>query len=320
MEALRLSWPCSLLHSTGELFVRVNHLVRWWAADGIGGPRAGERVGCLAPNVHQVLETHFAVAAVRGVVVNLNTRLAPPEMAYVLQVPCEKACPRHARSIHRCSGMGHMAWGTQPDALREGGREGGRRGGVEALRSVHAERFNAPLPNPPTILRPLIAAPRLPIHHRPPQTSRPAWVVASRRHAALLCEALRLASLRLRGVLWIDDVGTAAAGRRRRQREPQAEVSVAAATARDFDAITVATATTATAFRPPPVEASAAYEMYFTSGTTGRPKGVVLSHQNVVLHALGCMLEHRIHGSDVWAHIAPMFHLVDARALCCSVC
>ena len=55
--------------------------------------------------------------------------------------------------------------------------------------------------------------------------------------------------------------------------------------------------------------------MYFTSGTTGRPKGVVLSHRNVVLHALGCMLEHRIHGADVWAHIAPIFHLVDAYGM-----
>eukprot|EP00466_Bigelowiella_natans_P005163 jgi/Bigna1/36846/e_gw1.16.19.1 len=55
--------------------------------------------------------------------------------------------------------------------------------------------------------------------------------------------------------------------------------------------------------------------MYYTSGTTGRPKGVVLSHKNVVLHALGCMVEHRIHSDDVWAHIAPMFHLVDAYGM-----
>lgn len=56
-------------------------------------------------------------------------------------------------------------------------------------------------------------------------------------------------------------------------------------------------------------------EMYYTSGTSGRPKGVVLSRRNVILHALGCMVEHRLHKDDVWLHAAPMFHLVDAYAI-----
>ncbi|KAJ8606085.1 hypothetical protein CTAYLR_005181 [Chrysophaeum taylorii] len=56
-------------------------------------------------------------------------------------------------------------------------------------------------------------------------------------------------------------------------------------------------------------------EMYYTSGTSGRPKGVVLSRRNVVLHALGCMVEHRLSPGDVWLHAAPMFHLVDAYAI-----
>ncbi|KAH8094033.1 ligase [Aureococcus anophagefferens] len=55
--------------------------------------------------------------------------------------------------------------------------------------------------------------------------------------------------------------------------------------------------------------------MYYTSGTSGRPKGVVLSRETVLLHALGCMVEHRIKRADVWLHCAPMFHLVDAYAI-----
>eukprot|EP00854_Cymbomonas_tetramitiformis_P000816 gene816-1294_t len=57
------------------------------------------------------------------------------------------------------------------------------------------------------------------------------------------------------------------------------------------------------------------FMMYFTSGTTGLPKGVVLSHQVVCGHALGAVVEHRISRHDVWLHVAPMFHLVDAFAI-----
>eukprot|EP00966_Prymnesium_polylepis_P063477 1472539-Prymnesium_polylepis.1 len=55
--------------------------------------------------------------------------------------------------------------------------------------------------------------------------------------------------------------------------------------------------------------AGMACEMYYTSGTSGRPKGVQLSHANVCVHAAQCVGEHRHHPNDVWGHFAPMFHL-----------
>ena len=58
-----------------------------------------------------------------------------------------------------------------------------------------------------------------------------------------------------------------------------------------------------------------ACEMYFTSGTSGRSKGVLLSHEIVHAHALHCIAEHRFTSADVWLHVAPMFHLVDAFAM-----
>jgi len=55
-------------------------------------------------------------------------------------------------------------------------------------------------------------------------------------------------------------------------------------------------------------------QIYYTSGTTGRPKGVMLSHRNVYTHALGTIAEIHLTDRDVWAHAAPLFHLADAWA------
>ncbi len=55
-------------------------------------------------------------------------------------------------------------------------------------------------------------------------------------------------------------------------------------------------------------------QIYYTSGTTGRPKGVMLSHKNVTTHALGTIAEIQLTDQDVWIHVAPLFHLADAWA------
>ncbi|GAX72979.1 hypothetical protein CEUSTIGMA_g431.t1, partial [Chlamydomonas eustigma] len=57
------------------------------------------------------------------------------------------------------------------------------------------------------------------------------------------------------------------------------------------------------------------FHMYYTSGTTGRPKGVLLSHRIVMMHALGCIQEMHLNHQDVWLHAAPLFHLVDVFAV-----
>jgi fatty-acyl-CoA synthase len=54
--------------------------------------------------------------------------------------------------------------------------------------------------------------------------------------------------------------------------------------------------------------------LYYTSGTTGRPKGVMLSHRNVWVHALAAVAELGLSDADTWGHIAPLFHLADAWA------
>jgi fatty-acyl-CoA synthase len=54
--------------------------------------------------------------------------------------------------------------------------------------------------------------------------------------------------------------------------------------------------------------------LYYTSGTTGRPKGVMLTHKNVKSHALGTIADLHLTDSDHWFHVAPLFHLADAWA------
>jgi len=66
-----------------------------------------------------------------------------------------------------------------------------------------------------------------------------------------------------------------------------------------------------------PVESSAndIAQIYYTSGTTGEPKGVCLTHGNMITSAIDSIIGLELNERDVWLHAAPMFHLVDAWAI-----
>ena len=78
--------------------------------------------------------------------------------------------------------------------------------------------------------------------------------------------------------------------------------------------LVVATAVGPADFAPTPAAADTPAQLYYTSGTTGAPKGVVLTHRNVCTHALAAVQELALGERDTWAHVAPMFHLADAWA------
>ena len=56
-------------------------------------------------------------------------------------------------------------------------------------------------------------------------------------------------------------------------------------------------------------------QLYYTSGTTGKAKGVMLSHMNVTSNALGAITELQFSDAVTWGHFAPIFHLADAWAI-----
>jgi long-chain acyl-CoA synthetase len=56
-------------------------------------------------------------------------------------------------------------------------------------------------------------------------------------------------------------------------------------------------------------------QIFYTSGTNGEPKGVCLTHGNLVASALDSIVALEFNADDVWLHVAPMFHLVDAFAI-----
>ena len=49
-------------------------------------------------------------------------------------------------------------------------------------------------------------------------------------------------------------------------------------------------------------------ELFYTSGTSANPKGVMLTHRNIYLHALNCVAALNLSGDAVNLHTIPLFH------------
>jgi acyl-CoA synthetase (AMP-forming)/AMP-acid ligase II len=120
------------------------------------------------------------------------------------------------------------------------------------------------------------------------------WLIAATRFEALVKGAID-EGVPLEGILWIGEAVAKPLPLQSHKYE-----NTMGADAADFE--------------PVPVDENRIAHLYYTSGTTGRPKGVMLTHKNVCSHALGTIAELKLVDTDVWAHVAPMFHLADAWA------
>ncbi|HVE50957.1 MAG TPA: long-chain fatty acid--CoA ligase [Casimicrobiaceae bacterium] len=54
--------------------------------------------------------------------------------------------------------------------------------------------------------------------------------------------------------------------------------------------------------------------LVYTSGTTGRPKGVMHSHDNDIAIAMNCVMEYGLQPTDTALHIAPLYHVGGMQA------
>ena len=120
------------------------------------------------------------------------------------------------------------------------------------------------------------------------------WLIASTRFAPVVIDALKKGS-NLEGIIWIGEV-------------PEESTSIQCHSYEDVIAANLGD------FEASAVDENQIAHLYYTSGTTGRPKGVMLTHKNVCHHALGTIAELKLVDTDIWGHIAPMFHLADAWA------
>ena len=55
--------------------------------------------------------------------------------------------------------------------------------------------------------------------------------------------------------------------------------------------------------------------IFYTGGTTGRSKGVMLSHANIVSNALHMLSEGLLPDGTIYLNAAPMFHLANGGAM-----
>lgn len=62
-------------------------------------------------------------------------------------------------------------------------------------------------------------------------------------------------------------------------------------------------------YQKPEIDENSIAELFYTSGTTGKPKGVATTHRTLHLHALYAAIASQSTDTDIILHIVPLFHV-----------
>jgi acyl-CoA synthetase (AMP-forming)/AMP-acid ligase II len=62
-------------------------------------------------------------------------------------------------------------------------------------------------------------------------------------------------------------------------------------------------------YHPPQIDENEIAELFYTSGTTGQPKGAAMTYRTLYLHAMSAAMGLRVTDADVILHIVPLFHV-----------
>ena len=152
-----------------ELFDRCD---RWSAALQRLGVAKGDRVAYIAPNTHAQLESFYAVPQIGAVLVPINFRLTPEEIAYIIRHSGAKVVCAAADHIEAIDGVRPDCPSVQQCVALERGGDGWL--DYEALVAAEAPRFDVPALDERDLLT---------INYTSGTTSRPKGVMITHRNA-----------------------------------------------------------------------------------------------------------------------------------------
>ncbi len=155
--------------SYGALLERCD---RWSAALQRLGVSKGDRVAYLAPNTHAQLESFFAVPQIGAVLVPINFRLKPDEVAYIIQHSGAKVVCAHADYLEAVDAVRAQCGDVEQFVALEGEQAGWL--DYEALIAAEAPAFDTQAIDERDLLT---------INYTSGTTSRPKGVMITHRNA-----------------------------------------------------------------------------------------------------------------------------------------